>query len=169
MKELQKEQKRKGASYSIYLISDGFADFGLTKLVNKAKKNDWENLLIDRDVLSYRKAFSSDKLRTANVLGIRKSGKRVFRGDNRFNIRSRADLPELTRKPKSGELVPRSTFEKEMIPDNKNFTDIRRTNDTALSRSGYMGYKNTPNSFFEEAIPNIETGRKIKVKPRVYY
>jgi len=56
-----------------------------------------------------------------------------------------------------------------MIADTKNFTDIRRTNDTALSKSGYMGYKNTPNSFFEEAIPNIVTGRKIKVKPRVFY
>ena len=151
----------------MYLI----IDFGLTKLANKIKKQAWESSLIHIGASRHRRGFSSDKLGTGKRFGRNKAGKVVRRGDNRINIRSRFSLPELTGKPNSNDFNIRSIFEKEMIPDNKKYTDLRKVNDSALSESGYMGYKNTPNSYFEESIPledMIKSGKKIKVKPRVF-
>ena len=146
----------------MYLI----IDFGLTKLANKIKKKNWDKSLTDKGVRTYRKRHSPDNLIFPNFLGKNKAGEDIYRGMRGNNSREALGLPELTRKPKSGEIVRRSIVKKEMIPDNKNFTDIRKVDDKALSSTGYVGYKNTPNSYFEEAVPMIETGKKTKVKDR---
>ena len=148
----------------MYLI----CDFGITKLANKIKKQAWDKSRTDLGLMSYRRGFSPDKLRSTNLLGTDKSGNAVWRGYAKYRKRNEIGLPKLTRKSRSNDVyTPRTTIKKEMIPDSKKYTDLRKVNDYALSDSGYMGYKNTPNSFFEEAIPMkdmIETGKKIKVK-----
>jgi len=153
----------------MYLI----IDFGLTKLANKVKKKTWEkDLLVGIDTIEYirnRRGFSSDKLRKTKTIGKNKAGREVNRGNHRWNIRNDNNQPQITRKYKSGEKAPRSTIKNEMIADTNNFTDVRKVEDKALSKSGYMGFKNTPNSYFEESIPLIETGKKTKVKSRVSF
>ena len=144
----------------MYLI----IDFGITKLANKAKKKNWEKDLGGRALVNRGSTYRGDNLTSGRFL----SSVWVRRGANREAIRSNTGLSKLTRKPRSGERVPRPVFEKEMVPDTKNFTDIRKVEDKALSKSGYMGYKNTPNSYFEESVPMVESGKKTKIKPRVY-
>ena len=149
----------------MYLI----IDFGLTRAANKIKKNIWEKdfFNIGLDTHRTRVLANKDKLGTGSVLGKNKIGNTVYKGSNRINRRDDIGLPKLTRKLRSGEYTPRTKVIKEMILDSKNYTDIRKTKDTALSTTGYMGFKNTPNSYFEEAVPTIETGKKTKVKYRV--
>jgi len=154
----------------MYLI----IDFGITKLANKVKKKSWEKGLVGRYSLKdirLERSWLRDKLESSpRLLGENKAGREIWTGRNRQDIRYDNRLPILTRKYKSGETVPRSKVIREMIPDTKNFTDIRKVNDTYLSRSGYMGFKNTPNSFHEEAIPLVGTGKIIKkIKPRIIY
>jgi len=147
----------------MYLI----IDFGITKLANKVKKQAWEKDLFTKTGGSRLRRKYSQMLE-GSILGKNKTGILVRRGRNRLDIRNEVSLPQVTRKPRSGERSDRSTVKYEMIPDNKNFTDIRKVEDKALSKSGYMGYKNTPNSYFEESVPMVESGKKTKIKPRVY-
>jgi len=154
----------------MYLI----IDFALTKLANKVKKKIWENSLVDsfQELIKNRRTRYSPigSLGSPNLLGKNKAGKGVIRGSNRYMVRHYSGLPQLTRKPRSGEYAPRTTINYEMMtPDSKKYTDIRKVNDEALSESGYMGFKNTPNSYFEESIPMkdmVGTGKKTKVKSR---
>ena len=151
----------------MYLI----IDFGLTRAANKIKKNIWEKDFFNIGLDTYRTRVlaNKDKLGTGNVLGRNKIGNTVYKGSNRINRRDDIGLPKLTRKLRSGEYTPRTIFIKEKILDSKNFTDVRKVNDEALSPSGYMGYRNTPNSFFEESVPMIETGKKTKFKHKQSY
>jgi len=147
----------------MYLI----IDFGLTRAANKIKKKAWYKSFTDRELRIYRRGFSSDKLSPSEPFGYNKAGKEVWRGKDRWNIRKDNNQPQVTRKPRSGERSDRSYIKNERIPDNKNFTDIRKVKDNALSPTGYIGFRNTPNSYFEEPVPIIESGKKIKVKPRI--
>ena len=149
----------------MYLI----IDFGLTKLANKAKKKAWDKKTRGhRGKRSYRIDLMNDPLEGYQDLGENKAGERITRGIMGANSREAAGLPQLYRKPRSGEFVNRTIVQKrtDWTPDTKNYTDIRKTDDYALSDSGYMGFKNTPNSFHEEAIPMIKSVKKIKDKDR---
>jgi len=159
----------------MYLI----IDFGLTRTVNKIKKKAWKRN--QANDLTFVEAWDRaekhsldalDKLRTGNVFGKKKAGEKVYRGSDRYIRRFKIRIPAVARKYNSGERVPRSIVTQERIPDGKNYTDVRKVDDYALSPSGYMGFKNTPNSFFEEAIPMkdmIKIGKKTKVKPTKFY
>jgi len=154
----------------MYLI----IDFGLTRTANKIKKKAWENSLADRSRFQRRHNRNSvDIIREGGFLGYNKAGKALWKGSKRVNRRDEIGLPTLTRKLRSGEYTPRTKVIKEMILDSKNYTDIRKVEDKALSKSGYMGYKNTPNSYFEESVPmedmNIKVGKKTKFKHKQIY
>ena len=100
------------------------------------------------------------------------STRHLLRGDNRKRNRLWEDLPDLTRKPKSSEHNLRSTIKKEVLPDTNNFTDVEKVTDPgleSLTKTGYLGYRRTPQSYFQEEVPMVETGKKTKIKSRIYY
>jgi hypothetical protein len=86
----------------------------------------------------------------------------MFLGEARKAQRKAQGLPELMRKPTTGEYA-----ESRLTPNTDAFTDVRKTDDLAASRSGYLGFRKDPfkgyGGMMEEPVDLLKSGSKARI------
>lgn len=92
-----------------------------------------------------------------------KNKARMLLGESRKAQRKAQDLPEVLRKPKTGEYSePRANK-----PNLEAFTDVRKTEDRAASPTGYLGFRKDPfkgyGGMMEEPVDLVKGGSKARI------
>jgi hypothetical protein len=86
----------------------------------------------------------------------------MFLGESRKAQRKAQGLPELMRKPTTGEYA-----ESRLTPNTDAFTDVRRTDDPAASPTGYLGFRKDPykgyGGMMEEPVDLLKGGNKARI------
>ena len=155
-----------------------FANFGVVKKANKQLKKQQELKVVGSNDSGKINNLRADKKNDANKydnLGfggqpIDSSSRTLWRGENRKSLKDR-----VLRKPKSSEelglteIYPRKN---EVVPNTKDFTDIRKTTDGFASETGYLGFRTDPykglGGMMEEPVDLVSSGRRTP-KARIPY
>lgn len=166
------------------------SDFGITRDLNKAKKKAWEILngstkkpaiMSKSSIAKQYKEVTKDLPKKDKPLKKDYTSKVITRLEKadvedglekQYLSRSNKGRDYILRKGKSNEYVERGSKIPEKAPDKTNYTDIRKTKDSAASDTGYLGFHKDiyhPNYMVEGSVPIVATGKKIRVKPRIEY
>jgi hypothetical protein len=138
-----------------------FADFGITRTVNRLKKKQFQ---LDQGNKNYLNNTGYDIETHQKVMGgwaddtpMYLARQSMYWDGNKYKNDN----------PKAKVYMPSEKYStSKRIPISEGFTDIRKVSDTAASPTGYLGFRKDPFKGFggmmEEPVPTIKSGIKIK-------